>query len=409
MIKKIPARLLEPGMYVSDFNAGWLHHPFTFNSMMITTEAEVAKVAAAGIRELYIDTARGRDVGDGVPTAQEAERETAQAVEKLVEAAPTPLAPEPRVSLAEEMNRARLAFGDAVRIIRGLMDDVRLGRQIELASTRPTVEKIVASVMRNSNAMMTMRRLKNLDDYTFLHSVSVCTMLVTFAKVVEMEMSAIHDLALGGLIHDVGKMRVAQAVLNKPARLTEDEFRHMKSHVVLGSDLVRQLPGIPALALEPLELHHERFDGSGYPKGLKGEQISTVGRMTAIVDVYDAITSNRAYRKAMSPAAAVQKLFEWSKSHFDPDMTKVFLKSVGIYPIGTLVRLESGRLGVVIEQSDSHLLTPVVRVMYDGRRQHYIAPEDVDLSRPMGAGGADSIVGYEQAEKLGIDIARFLH
>lgn len=409
MIKKIPARLLEPGMYVSDFNAGWLHHPFTFNSMMITTEAEVAKVAAAGIRELYIDTARGRDVGDGVPTAQEAARETAQAVEKLVEAAPAPLTPEPRVSLAEEMSRAKLAFGEAVRIIRGLMDDVRLGRQIEVASTRPTVEKIVASVMRNSNAMMTMRRLKNLDDYTFLHSVSVCTMLVTFAKVIEMELSAIHDLALGGLIHDVGKMRVAQAVLNKPARLSDDEFRHMKSHVVLGSDLVRQLPGIPALAMEPLELHHERFDGSGYPKGLKGEQISTVGRMTAIVDVYDAITSNRAYRKAMSPAAAVQKLFEWSKDHFDPAMTKVFLKSVGIYPIGTLVRLESGRLGVVIEQSDTHLLTPVVRVMYDGRRQHYIAPEDVDLSRPMGAGGADSIVGYEQAEKLGIDIARFLH
>lgn len=408
MIKKIPVRSLEPGMYVSDFNAGWLHHPFTFNSMMISTEAEVTKVVAAGIRELYIDTARGRDVGDGVPTASEAQRETAQAVEKMAEAAPTPLAPEPRVSLAEEMSRARQAFGEAVRIIRGLMDDVRLGRQVEIASTRPTVEKIVASVMRNSNAMMTMRRLKSLDDYTFLHSVSVCTMLVTFAKVIEMELNVIHDLALGGLIHDIGKMRVAQAVLNKPARLTDDEFRHMKSHVVLGSDLVRQLPGIPALALAPLELHHERFDGSGYPKGLKGEQISTVGRMAAIVDVYDAITSNRAYRKAISPAAAVQKLFEWSKDHFDPEMTKVFLKSVGIYPIGTLVRLESGRLGVVVEQSESHLLTPVVRVMYDGRRQHYISPEDVDLSRSMGAGGADHIVGYEQAEKLGIDVARFL-
>ena len=407
MIKKIPVTLLEPGMYVSDFNAGWLSHPFAFNSMMIESEANVAHVVAAGIRELFIDTGRGRDVGDGVPTALEAQRETETQVTRIAEAA-RPLAPEPRVSLAEEMVRARNTFGEATRIIRNLMEDIRLGRQIELATTKPTVEKIAASVMRNGNAMMTMRRLKSLDDFTFLHSVSVCAMLVSFAKVAQMEMNSIHDLALGALLHDVGKMRVASAVLNKPARLTDEEYRHMKSHVVLGSDLIRQLPGIPPLALEPIELHHERFDGSGYPKGLKGEEISPAGRMTAIVDVYDAITSDRVYRKGMSPAAAVQKLFEWSKFHFDPVFMQLFLKSVGIYPIGSLVKLESGRLGVVIEQSDTHLLTPVVRVMYDGKRQHYLAPEILDLSRPMGSGGADCIVGYELPEKLGIDISRFL-
>jgi hypothetical protein len=136
--------------------------------------------------------------------------------------------------------------------------------------------------------------------------------------------------------------------------------------------------------------------------------ISPAGRMSSIVDVYDAITSDRVYRKGMSPAAAVQKLFEWSKFHFDPEMMQLFLKSVGIYPIGSLVTLESGRMGVVVEQSNSHLLTPVVRVMYDGKRQHYLAPEDVDLSRPLGSGGGDRIVGYELPEKFGIDITRFL-
>lgn len=407
MIKKIPAKLLEPGMYVSDFNAGWLNHPFAFNSLLISSEAEVAKVLAAGIRELYIDTERGRDVGDGVPTAAEAVRETAQQVEKIAETA-RPLAPEPRSSLAEEMLKARSAFSEATRIVRGLMEDIRLGKQIEIATTKPTVEKITASVLRNNNAMMTMRRLKSIDDYTFLHSVSVCAMLVSFAKVAEMELDSIHELALGALLHDVGKMRVAQPVLNKPARLSDDEYKHMKSHVVLGADLLRQLPGLPALAMEPLELHHERFDGSGYPKGLKGMEISPVGRMSAIVDVYDAITSDRVYRKGMSPAVAVQKLFEWSKFHFDPQMVQLFLKSVGIYPVGSLVKLESGRLGVVVAQSESSLLTPTVRVMYDGKRQYYIAPEDVDLAKPMGAGGADRIVGYEVADKLGIDVARFL-
>ena len=407
MIKKIPVNLLKPGMYVSDFNAGWLHHPFVRNSMKIASDEEVAKVLAAGIRELYIDTERGLDVGDGVPTAVEARQETEKQVEQFA-ASTRPAAPEPRVSLADEMRRAQATFGEATRIIKGIMEDIRLGRQIEVATAKPTVEKIAASVLRNSNAMMTMRRLKNIDDYTFLHSVSVCAMLTSFAKVVEMDLQAIHDLALGALLHDVGKMRVVNAVLNKPAKLTDDEYRHMKSHVVLGSDIIRQLPGVPSLALEPLELHHERFDGSGYPKGLKGEAIPLVGRMTAIVDVYDAITSDRVYRRAMSPAAAVQKLFEWSQFHFDPALVQVFLKSIGIYPVGSLVKLESGRLGVVIEQAENNLLTPRVRVMYDGRKQHYVNPEVVDLAKPLGAGGANRIVGYENPEKLGIEIARFL-
>jgi HD-GYP domain-containing protein (c-di-GMP phosphodiesterase class II) len=306
------------------------------------------------------------------------------------------------------MARARGAFTEATRIIRGLMDDIRLGKQVDLAITKPTVEKITASVLRNSNAMTTMRRLKSLDEYTFLHSVSVCAMLASFSKVLGMELNSIHDIALGGLIHDVGKMRVAVAVLHKPGKLNPDEFKHIKSHVVLGSDLMRQTPGVPPLALEVLELHHERHDGSGYPKGLQGEAISPVGRMAAIIDVYDAITSDRVYCKGMSPALAVQKLFEWSKFHFDPEMMQLFLKSIGIYPVGSLVKLESGRLAVVIAQSDSHLLSPQVRVMYDAKRQHYITPEVIDLSRPVGAGGADQIVGYELAEKLGIDVARFL-
>lgn len=406
MIKKIAADLLEPGMFVSDFNAGWLNHPFALNSLKISNEAEVAKVRASGIRELFIDTERGSDVRSASPTAAEAASEIHSQVTHFAETA-KPLAPS-RVPLSEEMARARGAFTEATRIIRHLMEDIRLGKQVDLAATKPTVEKITASVLRNSNAMTTMRRLKSLDDYTFLHSVNVCAMLASFAKVRDMELNAIHDIALGGLIHDVGKMRVAVAVLHKPGKLNPEEFRHIQSHVVLGSDLIRQTPGVPALAFEVLEQHHERFDGSGYPKGLKGEAISPAGRMAAIIDVYDAITSDRVYCKGMSPALAVQKLFEWSKHHFDPEMMQLFLKSIGIYPVGSLVKLESGRLGVVIAQSDSHLLTPVVRVMYDAKRQHYITPEEVDLSRPLGAGGADQIVGYELAEKLGIDVSRFL-
>jgi HD-GYP domain-containing protein (c-di-GMP phosphodiesterase class II) len=406
MIKKISIQQLRTGMYVSDFNAGWLEHPFVLNSMKITTAEQIAKVLASGVKELFIDTDRGHDVGDA-PTREEAAAVTERQLERVAESV-KPKNSEQQVSLAEEMSRAKNAFTEATKIIRNVMDDVRLGRQIELGASKAIVEKITSSVVRNSNAMQSMRRMKSLDDYTFLHSVSVCTILTTFARSAGMDLATIHDIALGALLHDVGKMRINLALLNKPSKLSEEEFRHVKSHVVLGSDLLRQMSGVPKMAFEPLELHHERFDGSGYPNGLKGMEISQVGRMSAIVDVYDAITSDRCYHNPLSPADAIRKLFEWSKFHFDPDLVQLFVKSIGIYPVGTLVRLESGRLGIVIEQRESNLLTPVVRVVFDAKRDYYITPEDIDLSKTMGAGGADKIVGHESPGKWKIDVSRFL-
>ena len=406
MIKKISIQQLRTGMYVSDFNAGWLEHPFVLNSMKITTAEQIAKVLASGVKELFIDTDRGHDVGDA-PTREEAAAVTERQLERVAETI-KPKNSEQQVSLAEEMSRAKNTFTEATKIIRNVMDDVRLGRQIELGASKAIVEKITSSVVRNSNAMQSMRRMKSLDDYTFLHSVSVCTILTTFARSAGMDLATIHDIALGALLHDVGKMRINLALLNKPSKLSEEEFRHVKSHVVLGSDLLRQMSGVPKMAFEPLELHHERFDGSGYPNGLKGMEISQVGRMSAIVDVYDAITSDRCYHNPLSPADAIRKLFEWSKFHFDPDLVQLFVKSIGIYPVGTLVRLESGRLGIVIEQRESNLLTPVVRVVFDAKRDYYITPEDIDLSKTMGAGGADKIVGHESPAKWKIDVSRFL-
>lgn len=406
MIKKIQLKQLRVGMHVSDFNAGWLDHPFMLNSMKIDTDEKIKKVLASGIKELFIDTNRGLDVDDA-PTQKEAAEQTSRQLESLARSE-KPKMPERQVSLAEEMSRAKNTFTEATKIIRGVMDDVRLGRQIEIEASKAIVEKITSSVMRNGNAMQSMRRLKHLDEYTFLHSVSVCTMLASFSKAVGLDVAITHDVALGALLHDIGKMRVNTSVLNKPSKLSDEEFLHMKSHVVLGSDLLRQMSGVPKIALEPLEMHHERFDGSGYPNGLKGMEISQVGRMSAIVDVYDAITSDRCYHDPASPADAIRKLFEWSKFHFDPELVQIFVKSVGIYPVGTLVRLESGRLGVVIEQRESNLLTPVVRVIFDARRNYYVTPEDVDLSKAMGAGGADKILGHESPGKWKIDVPRFM-
>lgn len=406
MIKKISVQQLRAGMYVSDFNAGWLEHPFVLNSMKVDTGEQLARIRASGIRELFIDTRHGLDVHNA-PTREEAAALIERELEQFAQAG-KPKTPEREVSLADELGRAKNAFTEATKIIRGVMRDVRLGRQIEIETCRVVVEKIASSVMRNNNAMMSMRRLKLLDDYTFLHSANVCAMMAAFCHSMGMDVATIHDVALGALLHDIGKMRINLALLNKPGKLTEEEFRLIKSHVVLGSDLLRQMKDIPRITFDPVELHHERFDGSGYPQGLKGSDISQIGRMSAIIDVYDAITTDRCYSKLLSPADAVRKLFEWSKFHFDPELVQIFVRNVGIYPVGSLVKLESGRLGIVVEQRENGLLTPVVRVMFDAKRNYYLPPEDLDLSKRLGAGGADRIVSHESASEWKIDIPRFL-
>jgi len=209
-------------------------------------------------------------------------------------------------------------------------------------------------------------------------------------------------------VHDVGKMQTPDHILNKPGRLTDEEFTVMRHHVVASREILEITPNISQTALQVAAQHHERFDGSGYPHRLKGSEISPIGQMAAIIDVYDAITSDRVYHKGMPPTEALRKLFEWSRFHFNPELVHTFARVVGIYPVGALVRLESGRLAVVVEHRASDVLHPLVRVIFDGRRNHYLKPEDVDLSRPMGHGGADRIVGHESPEKWQIDPMRFL-
>jgi HD-GYP domain-containing protein (c-di-GMP phosphodiesterase class II) len=215
-------------------------------------------------------------------------------------------------------------------------------------------------------------------------------------------------VGIGGMLHDIGKMKVPDEILNKPGKLTDEEFDIMRSHVVHSRDILSDTPGIAQASLDVAAQHHERFDGSGYPLKLKGSEMSIYGQMASIVDVYDAITSDRCYHKGMEPTVALRKMFEWSKFHFNPELVHTFVRSIGIYPVGTLVMLESGRIGIVIEQREASLAQPLVRVVFNAKKDYYIKPEDVDLSKPLGRGGADKIVSHESPAKWGIDPHKFM-
>lgn len=403
MIKKIGVCDLQVGMFIQDLNCDWMDHPFLRRQFALSNEGQILKIREAGIREVYIDAARGVD-GPG-QDAVEVERELEREMVAFAEAA----APRQRqTSMREEVASAQRIQGEANALIRDLMQDVRLGRQIQSERVEPVVEKITQSILRNSGALLSLCRIKNKDDYTFQHSVSVCGLQTAFARALGLPPSDIHEAGIGGLLHDIGKTKVSDEILNKPGRLTEDEFRQIKCHVVESRRILEATPGISVIAVQVAAQHHERHDGSGYPLGLKAGEISQMGQMAAIVDVYDAITSDRCYHKGMEPTEAMRKIFEWSKFHFNPDLVHAFTRCIGIYPTGSLVRLESGRLAVVIGQCEGNLLKPLVRVIFSVKHNHYLPAEDVDLAKPLGRGGGDRIVQHENPENWGIDIARFL-
>jgi putative nucleotidyltransferase with HDIG domain len=396
MIKLIPIEKLLPGMYIHDLNCGWMEHNFVRNRFPVKSSEIVDKVRALGVHELYIDTSRGLDLEEA-PTQEEAAHEVDEALEAIAIVAPAQQA-----SVQHEVQRARNLHSEANRIVRDMMGDIRLGKQIQLEQIEPLVERIVDSIFRQQDAMLPLARLKDHDEYTFQHSVSVCALMTSFARTLELPREIIHEIAIGALLHDVGKAKVPDQILNKPAKLTDAEFAKMKSHVVQSKIILQGTPGISQIALDVAAQHHERFDGTGYPNRLKGDEISLYGQMGAIVDVYDAITSHRVYHKGMAPTEALRKLLEWSKFHFNPTLVQAFIRAVGIYPTGSLVRLESRRLAVVQAQNPENLMQPVVKVIFH-TRGYYLTPETVDLRHSQ-----DRIVGHEDFEAWNIDPARWL-
>jgi HD-GYP domain-containing protein (c-di-GMP phosphodiesterase class II) len=404
MLKKVDSSQLRVGMYLHDLECGWMEHPFVRGRFLLSSEDEIRKIHAAGIRIAVIDARRGQDVDDA-PTVAEAREETESELRELAAAATAAPA---RTSMAEELQRAINIRRQAAGLVREVMQDARLGKAVQLDRVAPVVENITASILRNPGALLGLLRIKNKDDYTFLHSVSVCTLLVAFCRSRKLDEETTYQAGLGGLLHDTGKALVPDHILNKPGRLTEEEFAVIKRHPRDGYEILKKTPAIGPIPLDITLHHHERRDGSGYPDRLAGDAIGELAQMAAIVDVYDAITADRVYHKGLPAAEALRKILEWSKFHFNPAYAQEFVRCVGIYPVGTLVLLESGRLGVVVEPHESGLLTPKVNVFYNTRSETYIRPETLDLARGLGFGGGDRIVSHEMAAKWRVDPLQFM-
>ncbi len=380
MLKKISVKQLTVGMYLKEFCGSWMEHPFWRNSFVISDPKDIERILASSIQEVWIDSAQGLDVSPHEPAISEAETE-AQVNAELDAAARAARDVAP-VSMQKEMVRAAKICAQAKQAVTSMFKEARMGKAVDAGNARKLVEEISDSVTRNPGALISLARLKTADDYTYMHSVAVCALMISLGRQIGVDENTIPRLGIAGLLHDLGKAMMPLEVLNKPGKLTDEEFRIMKSHPEEGCKLLRESQGVDEITFDVVLHHHEKTDGSGYPKGLKDGEISLYAKMGAVCDVYDAITSNRPYKAGWDPAESLRKMAEWANGHFDPTVFQAFVKSLGIYPIGSLVRLGSGRLGIVVDQSPKSLLTPRIKVFFSTRSLARIPPELIDLSAP---------------------------
>lgn len=376
MIKKIDVSSLTIGMYVHDLSCNWMKHPFAVNKFKIKNKMQISAIRNAGIRELYIDTDKGIDI-EKHDVAYEAEKQSPERV--LVDSEASRKSTRTK-SMTEELARASKVKKEATRVVADIMEGVRLGRQVELERVNPVVEGIVSSIMSNEDALLGLTRIRKMDKYIFEHSVSVSVLLTSFAKHLNFPEEDLLQIGIGGLLHDIGKIKTPQNILNKPGKLTDQEFAIMKKHVVYGKELLEAVPGISDIILSIATEHHERLDGTGYLDGKRGDEISLYGQMAAIVDVYDALTADRVYGEGMSPHTALVKLVTWGKSRFNQELLQSFIHCIGIYPIGSLVSLSDARFAVVVESGKKDLLSPKIRIVFDSIKRQFLTPQDVDLS-----------------------------
>lgn len=401
MIKRIPITSLKVGMYIADLNNDWIPHNNDKRRGVVRKEDTIEKIKRLGVAQVYIDSSKGLDCNDGEPID-----EVDQQNETLLQHAGG-LKPHlhPYAALEDEMIVAKRIHAETQGLVGNLMQDVKLGKAIDLAPVHELADNIQESVFRNPNAMACLGRIREKDNYLLEHSVNLSVLMSIFGKAMKHPADVLHQTVVGALLHDIGKILTPDEILHKPGRLTSEEFEVMKQHAVHSHSILASTEGIGELTLLTAAQHHERMDGSGYPAGLKGDAISVYGRMVAIADVYDAITANRVYHTGMSPTQGLKKLLEWSGDHLDPDLVRQFIRCIGIYPVGTLVLLESGRLGVVIEGNDSDQRLPVVRIMYHTRFRMPIKVETLDLAKP---GNQDRIVRAVDPATYKLDLRKFM-
>lgn len=407
MLHKLRSDKARLGMFVHALDGSWFDHPFVRSSFLLTPRT-LQMLRDSDIDSVIIDDERGLgpppastlpdtslaqsntapDVTAPLPATERARKASRPGVPRAF------LSHEPTDMEQERKRAIQIVARSKAAIIR-TFDEIRLGNLVQAEQLTPLVDEISASMARNPFALTSVTQLKARHEYTYLHSVAVCALMISLGRRLKLDEALIPDLGLAGLLHDIGKARIPQRLLDKPGPLTDKEFAIVRTHAERGYRMLRKCEGIPEIALDVCRHHHEQIGGAGYPERLDGQALSLHARMGAICDVYDAVTSARAYKDPWSPGEALRWM-QSSDRHFDQDVLEAFAGCIGIYPIGGLVRLRSDRLAVVLDSNAANPMAPPVRAFFCAIKRHRLPPEHC-------APGRDEIIGIERPDRWGFD------
>lgn len=390
MRKKIDVQYLEVGMYVAELDRPWLGTPFLFQGFEIRSPAEITELRRwcqwvyVEMPDTYSVSGAPRPAAATLPKRSlrietEAEQRVAHDFLKIINQPRGQPVYADQWALEQEIPAAREHYAAARTMLYEVLDDIRAGKNINSIAAKRVIGELAESVIRNPDALTCFIQLKKKDEYTAQHSLRVCILALAFGRHLGLDREMLETLGLGALLHDIGKMKVPADILNKPSTLSEYEFSLMKSHVPRGVELLEQMPGIPRPAIDVARCHHERYSGGGYIAGLTGDQIGFFGMLGGIVDCYDAITSDRAYRAGMSAHAALKQMYGWRNRDFHPGLVEQFIQCMGIYPIGSVVELNTGEIAVVVTMNRVRRLKPRVTLVLNEHCAPYSTPVTVDL------------------------------
>jgi putative nucleotidyltransferase with HDIG domain len=393
MKTKIEVHDLRKGMFVSELDRPWLGTPFLFQGFEIQTDEELEQLRKL-CQYVYVlsgdalarTAERHARSGAGAPPATRAitPLNIAYAVTETSSreiprnGLPPSLYPD-LTPVEEELQQALEVERSARETIYSILDDARLGRSVDTPRAKKVVGQMTESIIRNPDALVWLTHLKKKHEYTALHSLRVCVLALALGRHLGYGPDTLNILGIGALLHDIGKLRVPIEILDKPEALTREEFEIMKLHVPNGLKILESAEGFPAHALEVVGRHHERYNGNGYAFGLSGDTIGEFGLISAIVDTYDAITSDRSYHLSLSAADALKIIYEGRQKAYHPWLTEQFIQCMGIFPIGSIVELSTGSIGVVITANRARRLRPRVALVLSPEKQPYTPANIVDL------------------------------
>ena len=360
MKKSIPVGDLQFGMYVSELDRPWTETPFMFQGFVLQTPAQLETLKKF-CKSVTVDSERS----------------------VLPESAFKPAAPRytTQVPVEREIGHAKDVHVTAQAVVREMLAAARANKMLDTKSLEQALGNMTESVLRNPDALLLFSQLREKGDYTHSHAMDVAVYMITFGRFLQLPAEQISLLGYLGLMQDIGKLRVPNEILTKRERLTPGELEEAKKHVQHSADILRETSGLPPQLVELATLHHERHDGSGYPRGLKGGDIGMMGSIAGIVDTFDALTARRPYAAPVSPSTALSMLYKWRGSFFDGTLVEQFIRCIGIFPLGSVVELNSGEVGIVIAQHSEKRLQPRVMVIRDASGNPLRPQKLLDLSR----------------------------